>query len=180
MFFVSRALRRYGALPTACIAALILAACAAPPPDAGAFKVALAESPELTLRVVNTHDGAIRISGPAGNTFDILEGESVDLRFVVVAVADFQETFFRPWLVPAGPIVQKIAELDEPGLMTTSGLDVEIHYLTPDRSRAVIRGSARRCPGAGWRAAGVSETEFVVRTASASPAPIPLCPGAGA
>ena len=178
--FVSRVLRRYRVVPTAIIAALVLAACAAPPPDTGAFKVALAESPELTLRVVNTHDGAIRINGSAGNTFDILEGESVELRFVVVAIADFQETFFRPWLVPAGPIVQRIAELDEPGLMTISGLDVEIRYLAPDRAQGVIRGSARRCPGAGWRAAGVAETDFVVRTASASSAPIPLCPGAGA
>mgnify|MGYP007123537533 CR=1 FL=1 len=180
MMFVSRVLRRCRVVPTAFIAALVLAACATPPPDEGTVKVALAESPELTLRVVNTNDGAIRISGPGGNTFDILEGESVDLRFVVVAIADFQESFFRPWLVPAGPIIQQIAELDEPALMTTSGLDVEIHYLAPDRSEAVIRGSARRCPGAGWRAAGVAETDFVVRTASASSAPIPLCPGAGA
>jgi hypothetical protein len=180
MFLVSRVLRRYRAIPAACIVALTLAACVTPPPETGATKVALAESPELTLRIVNTHDGAIRISGPAGNTFDILEGESVDLRFVVVALADFQETFFRTWLVPAGPIVQTVAELDEPGLMTISGLDVEIHYLVPDQSRSVIRGSARRCPGPGWRAAGVTETEFVVRTTAATSAPIPLCPGAGA
>ncbi|MDA1060161.1 MAG: hypothetical protein O3C65_15930 [Proteobacteria bacterium] len=160
--------------------ALLSAACAAQPPDAGRHQAALAESPELTLRVVNTHGGAIRLTGPGGNTFDILEGESVDLRFVVVALADFEEALFRAWLVPAGPVVQRIVELDEPGLMHTVGLDIEIQYLAPDRSRQVIRGTARRCPGAGWRAPGVSGTDFVVRTAAASSAPIPLCPGTGA
>jgi hypothetical protein len=157
----------------------ILAACATPPPSTD-VTVALAESPELTLRIVNTHEEAIRLTGPGGQTFDVLAGEAVDLRFVVVAVADFQESFFRPWLVPAGPIVQKIVELDEPGLMSVRGLDVEIQFIAPDSNTETIRATARRCPGAGWRAAGVVETDFVVRTASASGAPIPLCPGAGA
>jgi len=159
---------------------LLGAACTVQPPDVVRHQAALAESPELTLRVVNTHGGAIRLTGPGGNTFDVLEGESVELRFVVVALADFEETLFRAWLVPAGPVVQRVVELDEPGLMHVTGLDIEIQYLAPDRSRQVIRGTARRCPGGGWRAPGVASTDFVVRTAAASGAPIPLCPGTGA
>lgn len=159
--------------------ALLVAACVAPPP-VGNVTVALAESPELTLRVVNTYDEAIRLSGPGGNTFDVLAGEAVDLRFLVVAIADFQEAFFRPWMVPAGPIVQKIVELDEPGLMSVRGLDVEIQFIGPNGSTVTVRASARRCPGAGWRAPGVVETDFVIHAASVSGAPIPLCPGAGA
>jgi len=161
-------------------ATLLLAACGTPSPPTATVKVALAESPELTFRIVNTHDGAIRLTGPSGNTFDVLAGEAVDLRFVVVALADFDEDFFRPWLVPAGPIVQKIVELDEPVLMRVTGLDIEVQYIAPDRTLGTLRGSARRCAGAGWRAAGVTETDFVVQTATASQAPIPLCPAAGA
>lgn len=161
------------------LVSLLVAACSAVPPEQSRHRAALAESPELTLRVVNTYDRAVRLTGPGGNTFDVLSGESVDLRFVVVALADFESTAFRTWLVPVGPVEQRIVELDEPGLLQIVGLDIELHYLAPDGTRRIIRGTARGCQGAGWRAPGVTATDFVVRTASASGAPIPLCPGTG-
>ena len=159
--------------------ASLLAACAVTPVETARHRAALAESPELTLRVVNTHDRAVRLTGPGGNTFDVLSGESVDLRFVVVALADFEATAFRPWLVPVGPVEQRIVELDEPSLLRVVGLDIELHYLAPDGVRGVIRGSARGCQGSGWRASGVAATDFVVRTTSVPGAPIPFCPGTG-
>ncbi len=159
---------------------LVLASCETPPPGGTLRIVALAESAEITLTVVNTYDESIRFVGPAGNTFDVLSGESLSLRLAVVVLAAFDEDIFRPWMVPAGPVQHRLAELDEPTLVRIGGLDGQLDFLAPDGELRPVYVTARDCRGEGWRAQNAGPEEFVVRTDRVPSAPIRLCPGGAA
>lgn len=157
----------------------VAAACAPLPTEETKRTVALDESPEITLTIVNTHDGAIRLSGPLGNTFDVLEGEALSLRLVVVALGEFDESMFRPWLVPTGPVAQRLVELDEPGLIRLDGLGGQISFVLPNGEVRSLLLTAARCPGDAWRGRAVRPQEFTILTAQASAAPVRLCPESG-
>jgi len=162
------------------LAAVLLASSCVPPPQETQRIVALAESPEITLTVINSFDEAIRFVGPAGNTFDVLAGESLSLRLVVVSLAPFDEDMFRPWLVPVGQVQQLLAELDEPRLVHNDGLEGQLDYVSPEGALVTLRLTARRCPGRGWRAPGIEPAEFVVRAGPDIQPPVLLCPGGAA
>jgi hypothetical protein len=158
---------------------LVAAACTttATEPETSRHTVALAESPEITLTVVNDQDRAVRFVGPLGNTFDVLAGESLSLRLVVVALADFEENVFRDWLVPAGPVAHRLVELDAPSLVDTDGLTGRLSYVLADARLGTLHLTAQRCSGEGWRRPGLGAAEFKVRLGSLPAAPLVLCPG---
>lgn len=164
------------------VAALVVAvaACAPTPSVETKRTVALHELPEITLTIVNTHDGAVRLSGPLGNAFDVLEGEALSLRLVVAALADFDESMFRPWLVPVGPVVRRLVELDAPGLIRLDGLSGQITLVLPNGDVGTILVTVRDCPGDGWLSRRAQAKEFTVASAEAPAAPIRLCPDSGA